>query len=158
MATEDVDLVCARHPRSSTLIRCCNCDTPICVKCMNETPVGMKCPDCARVEFRKSGGRRQYAAGAVGLLTAAVIGYGVFSAFGRVSFLVAIALGAATGFVVRKVGARRRGLGGTAALAAICGLALAALALGAVPGFLASPMFLVPGGVAAAAAAFLATR
>jgi hypothetical protein len=125
---------------------------------MHETPVGMKCPDCARVEFRKSGGRRQYAAGAVGLLASTVAGYGVLSAFGRVSFLVAIALGAATGFVVRKVAARRWGLGGTAALAAICGLALAALAVGAVPGYLLSPMFLVPGGVAAAAAAFLATR
>lgn len=125
---------------------------------MHETPVGMKCPDCARVEFRKSGGRRQYAAGAAGLLAATLIGYGAFSALGRVSFLVAIVLGAATGFVVQKAGNRRRGLGGTAALAAICGLAMAALALGAVPGFLASPMFLIPGGVAAAAAAFMATR
>lgn len=125
---------------------------------MHETPVGMKCPDCARIDFRKSGGRRQYAAGAVGLLAATVIGYGVYSALGRVGFLVAIALGAATGLVVKKVGIRRRGLGGTAALAAICGLAMAALALGAVPGYLATPMFLVPGAVAAAAAAFVATR
>jgi len=125
---------------------------------MHETPVGMKCPDCAHIDFRKPGSRRQYAAGAAGLLAATVIGYGVLSAFGRVSFLVAIALGAAAGFVVQKVGIRRRGLGGTAALAAICGLAMAALALGAVPGYLASPMFLIPGGVAAAAAAFVATR
>lgn len=158
MATEDVELICARHPRSTTLIRCANCNTPICVKCMQETPVGMKCPDCARVDFRKPVGRRQYAAGAAGLLTAAVLGYGVFSALGRVSFLVALALGAATGVVVQKLGGRRRGLGGTAALAAICGLAMAALALGAAPSYLAAPMFLVPGGVSAAAAAFLATR
>ncbi|CAN5829773.1 hypothetical protein BH23ACT12_BH23ACT12_07270 [soil metagenome] len=158
MATEDVELICARHPRSTTLIRCCNCNTPICVKCMNETPVGMKCPDCARVEIRKSGGRRQYGAGAAGLLTSAVLGYGSYSMLGRVSFLIALAMGAATGLVVQKVGIRRRGLGGTAALAAICGLAMAALALGAAPTYLATPMFLIPGGVTAAAAAFLATR
>lgn len=125
---------------------------------MHETPVGMKCPDCARVEFRKTGGRRHYAAGAAGLLTAALLGYGVLGALGRVSFLVALVLGAATGVVVRKLGGRRRGLGGTAALAAICGLAMAALALGADPAYLATPMFLVPGAVSAAAAAFLATR
>ncbi|MEX0791449.1 MAG: hypothetical protein WD178_11810 [Actinomycetota bacterium] len=158
MATEDVELICARHPRSTTLIRCCNCNTPICVKCMHETPVGMKCPDCARVEFRKSGGRRQYAAGVAGLLAAAILGYGAFSMWGRVTFLIALALGAVSGLVVQKVGIRRRGLGGTAALAAICGLAMAALALGAALPYLATPMFLIPGGVAAAAAAFVATR
>lgn len=158
MATEDVELICARHPRSTTLIRCANCDTPICVKCMQETPVGMKCPDCARMEYRKKGGWRQYAAGAAGLLTAAVLGYAAFSVMGRVSFLVALALGAATGLVVQKLGGRRRGLGGTAALAAIFGLAMAALALGAELPYLATPMFLVPGVVSAAAAGFLATR
>lgn len=125
---------------------------------MHETPVGMKCPDCARTEFRKGGGRRQYAAGAAGLLTATVVGYGVYSAMGRVSFLIALALGAAAGFVVQKVGVRRSGLGGTAALSAICGLAIAALAVGAAPVYLATPMFLIPAGVSAAAAAFLATR
>ena len=159
MATEDIDLVCARHPRQSTLVRCCNCNTPICVKCMQETPVGMKCPDCARVDFRKSGGgRRQYAAGAAGLVTAAVLGYIAFSTFGRVSFLVALVLGALTGVVVQKVGIRRRGLGGTAALAAICGLAMGALALGAALSYLASPLFLIPGAVSAGAAGFMATR
>lgn len=39
---------CARHPKEKTGITCASCGTPICPKCMVVTPVGMKCPDCAR--------------------------------------------------------------------------------------------------------------
>lgn len=38
---------CARHPRVETKVTCGKCGTPICPKCMVETPVGMRCPDCA---------------------------------------------------------------------------------------------------------------
>jgi hypothetical protein len=38
---------CARHPRVETNVTCGKCGTPICPKCMVETPVGMRCPDCA---------------------------------------------------------------------------------------------------------------
>ena len=125
---------------------------------MHETPVGMKCPKCAKVEFRNAGGRRQYAAGAAGLLTAAVLGYGMFSVMGRIGFLTALILGAVAGVVVQKVGVRRRGLGGTAAVATACGLALGALALGASLTNLATPAFLMPAAISAAASAFMATR
>jgi hypothetical protein len=158
MATEEVELVCVNHPRTATLIRCCNCDKPICVKCMQETPVGMKCPECATLKLRHEGGPRRYAAGAAGLLTAAVIGYGLLSTMGRINFLLALALGGATGIVVQKVSRRKRGIGGAAALASVFGLAMGALALGAAPTYLATPAFWVPGLVAAAAAAFISSR
>lgn len=40
---------CARDPGVQTALRCSRCDTPICPKCMIQTPVGARCRDCARI-------------------------------------------------------------------------------------------------------------
>src|SRR5436189_1449150 len=40
--------VCYRHPGRETNVQCSNCGRPICPDCMTVTPVGMRCPDCAR--------------------------------------------------------------------------------------------------------------
>jgi membrane associated rhomboid family serine protease len=40
--------VCYRHPNRETGVSCSNCGKPICPDCMTSTPVGMRCPDCAR--------------------------------------------------------------------------------------------------------------
>jgi hypothetical protein len=48
--TADSDVTfCARHPRVETVLRCGRCDTPICPRCLVQTPVGARCPDCANV-------------------------------------------------------------------------------------------------------------
>lgn len=125
---------------------------------MTETPVGMKCPTCARVQYRKQSSRRRYAAGIAGLAAAGLLGAASVMLLGRMNFLVAILLGVATGAVVKKVGRARAGLGGTAALAAVCGLALGLLALGAPVPLLFSPFFLIPGLIAAGSAALIASR
>jgi membrane associated rhomboid family serine protease len=39
---------CYRHPGRETAVSCSNCDRPICPDCMTPTPVGMRCPECAR--------------------------------------------------------------------------------------------------------------
>jgi membrane associated rhomboid family serine protease len=39
---------CYRHPDRETGVSCSNCDRPICPDCMTPTPVGMRCPECAR--------------------------------------------------------------------------------------------------------------
>jgi membrane associated rhomboid family serine protease len=39
---------CYRHPRRETAVHCSNCGRPICPDCMTPTPVGMRCPECAR--------------------------------------------------------------------------------------------------------------
>lgn len=44
--------VCYRHPSRETGVRCSNCERPICPDCMTSTPVGMRCPDCARQSTR----------------------------------------------------------------------------------------------------------
>ena len=40
---------CARHPSTETNIRCGRCEETICPNCLVHAPVGMRCPDCARV-------------------------------------------------------------------------------------------------------------
>src|SRR3954469_6177127 len=39
---------CYRHPDRETGVSCSNCGRPICPDCMTPTPVGMRCPECAR--------------------------------------------------------------------------------------------------------------
>jgi membrane associated rhomboid family serine protease len=39
---------CYRHPNRETGVSCSNCGNPICPDCMTATPVGMRCPECAR--------------------------------------------------------------------------------------------------------------
>ena len=42
-------MYCVNHPKRETLIRCSRCLDPICLKCAVRTPVGLRCPKCARV-------------------------------------------------------------------------------------------------------------
>ncbi len=39
---------CYRHSTRETGVSCSNCGRPICPDCMTPTPVGMRCPECAR--------------------------------------------------------------------------------------------------------------
>lgn len=43
---------CYRHPDRETGVCCANCERPICPDCMTSTPVGMRCPECARDRTR----------------------------------------------------------------------------------------------------------
>lgn len=43
---------CYRHPTRETGVACSNCGRPICPDCMTPTPVGMRCPECAREKTR----------------------------------------------------------------------------------------------------------
>jgi membrane associated rhomboid family serine protease len=43
---------CYRHPSRETGVSCSSCGRPICPDCMTTTPVGMRCPECARQRTR----------------------------------------------------------------------------------------------------------
>jgi membrane associated rhomboid family serine protease len=43
---------CYRHRGRETGVACSSCGRPICPDCMTPTPVGMRCPDCARQKTR----------------------------------------------------------------------------------------------------------
>lgn len=45
-----IQMECTFHPQTETLLRCSKCERPICGKCAITTPVGARCPDCARVQ------------------------------------------------------------------------------------------------------------
>ncbi len=40
---------CPRDPGVETALRCSRCETPICPRCLVQTPVGARCRDCARI-------------------------------------------------------------------------------------------------------------
>jgi len=46
---------CYRHPSRETGVSCSNCGRPICTDCMTTTPVGMRCPECARQKVYEEG-------------------------------------------------------------------------------------------------------
>jgi membrane associated rhomboid family serine protease len=43
-----METTCYRHPSRETGVSCSSCGRPICTDCMTATPVGMRCPECAR--------------------------------------------------------------------------------------------------------------
>jgi len=47
---------CYRHPDRETRVSCSSCGRPICPECMTPTPVGMRCPECARQRTRVARG------------------------------------------------------------------------------------------------------
>ena len=48
MATQTTETTCYRHPGRPTRVSCSSCGRPICPDCMTPSPVGMRCPECAR--------------------------------------------------------------------------------------------------------------
>jgi hypothetical protein len=102
MSNSETPIVrCARHPDVETTLRCGKCGTPICPRCMVQTPVGARCPDCAGLKklptFRVSGSYYLRAGGAA-LVTAVVAGliWGLinnFIAFVYINLLLAGGVG-----------------------------------------------------------------
>jgi hypothetical protein len=120
---------CATHPDVETNLRCGKCGKPICPRCMVQTPVGARCPDCAQLQklptFQVTTGYYLRAVGAaVGMAFAcgaawwavrAVMGVPYFN------FLLAAGFGYAIGEVVGRSVNRKRGKG----LAAVAGSGVA---------------------------------
>ena len=118
---------CVNHPRRETRVACAACGEPICTDCMRETPVGMKCPSCARISLhaRALGKPKHYVmATAAGLAVATILGAVVTIAhIGFFGIIPAILIGLAVGELLA---APRHG---TAVLAAsLLGLVFAGIA------------------------------
>ncbi len=83
---------CYRHPSRETGVSCSSCGRPICPDCMTPTPVGMRCPDCARqrtktVRVREMAARPQvtYALIAINVIIVLAEGPKAFTLEGEVS-------------------------------------------------------------------------
>jgi hypothetical protein len=115
--SEPVTFRCARHPDVETSLRCGRCDTPICPRCLVQTPVGARCPTCARLyklpTFRVSPAYYARAAGtALGMAAATGVVWGVINAFIGFFYLnlvLAAGVGYAIGEVVSLAVNRKRG-------------------------------------------------
>ncbi|MBA4370639.1 MAG: hypothetical protein C0418_03555 [Coriobacteriaceae bacterium] len=114
---------CSFHPGVETNVACAECGRAICPKDMVPTPVGYKCPGCAKpakgqLSYVKP---RQLAIGAAAALAAAIVGGLVLGSIGLTFYLVTLLYG------VLVAEAARRGSGGHRgpAIAAVAGAAAA---------------------------------
>ena len=119
---------CAAHPEIETSLRCGKCDKPICPKCLVQTPVGARCPDCAGLyklpTYRVSVKYYLRAIGtALGMAIVGGIAWRLIDSlipFFILSLLLAPAVGYAIGEVISLSTNRKRGRG----LATIAGIAV----------------------------------
>ncbi len=49
----DITLNCYVHPNRPTMLRCNNCERPICVSCAIRTPTGYRCKECVQGQQKK---------------------------------------------------------------------------------------------------------
>lgn len=73
---------CQRHPQETTRLGCSHCNAPICPKCMVQTEVGIKCPDCIKSiksHVLEIAPRQYLIVGVLALL--AGVGYGLLHGF-----------------------------------------------------------------------------
>jgi hypothetical protein len=118
---------CALHPETETNLRCGKCGQPICPKCLVQTPVGARCPECAalkRLPVYDVSAIFHARAIAAGLVTASVLGaiWPFIPSLYILWLLIALGIGYAIGEAVSLSVNRKRGLG----LQAIAGTGMVA--------------------------------
>lgn len=129
-------LICINHPGEETRVRCGACDRPICVRCMRESSVGMKCPDCARLPRRavRIGKPRHYIAASAAAFAAAALlgGFVTWFMIPFWGFILPLLAGFAIGSIARKVsgGVRHAPIQALVGLATAIGLTAGRLAAG----------------------------
>ena len=109
---------CATHPDIETNLKCGKCGKPICLKCMVQSPVGARCPQCANVSklptFRVSGSHYLTGAGvALGMAIVTGLAWGAIDGimpFFYLGLILAGAVGYAIGEVVSLSVNRKRGI------------------------------------------------
>jgi hypothetical protein len=114
-------LRCARHPGTETVLRCGRCETPICPRCMVETPVGARCPNCAGVKRFRMLLKPRELARAIGYgIAVGAIGTFIYTFIPFLGPLISFAIvGFGVGHVV-SVGANRKRARELAPIAVAC--------------------------------------
>ncbi|MDP2953373.1 MAG: hypothetical protein Q8O76_08680, partial [Chloroflexota bacterium] len=107
---------CALHPDVETALRCSRCGQLICPKCLVQTPVGARCPQCAqlrRIPTFEVSFRHYLIAAAVGLGLGVAGGlvWGFLPFRGLFSFFIALGLGYGVGEIISLSVNRKRGVG-----------------------------------------------
>ena len=107
---------CARHPDTETELRCGKCEQPICPKCVVQTPVGARCPECAavkRLPVYEVSTIFYTRAIIVGLIAGAALGalWGILPIGRFYLIFIALGIGYAIGEAVSRAVNRKRGSG-----------------------------------------------
>jgi membrane associated rhomboid family serine protease len=76
---------CYRHPDRETGVSCSSCERPICPDCMTPTPVGMRCPECARQRTKVRTAQTLRRAGDALPVTRALIAVNVLAYIGEIA-------------------------------------------------------------------------
>ena len=158
---------CARHPQVETVLACGRCETPICPRCLVQTPVGARCPTCANVgrlptiDVKPVYLLRGIAAAlASGVAVGAIWGYATqgrgVGIFGFLIFFIAMAIGWAIGESVSVATNRKRSP--TLQACAVAGVILAYLVHNVVAGNVVLPPGDIWGYLATAVAAIFAAE
>ena len=157
---------CARHSDTETYLHCARCDTPICPRCLVQTPVGARCPTCANVSRLPTVDvtlpfllRGVGAALLAGVAVGAAWGYisGGRGFFGFFILFIGLGIGWAIAEAVSLATNRKRS--STLAAAAVAGVGVAFLVRNAVLGIGLLPQGEIWGYAAAViAAAFASSR
>lgn len=103
-------MVCYNHPKRETLLRCNQCDRPICTACALRTPTGYRCKECVRGQ-QKIFDTAQWWDYPLAAFSAAVLAY--FSTYiarlaGFFMFILAPIAGIIIAEVVRRILKKRR--------------------------------------------------
>ena len=129
---------CSFHPEVETGLACGRCGRYICPRCMVQTPVGSRCPDCARVTRHPTFDvqpsyylRASLSGGVVGVVGGVIWALSLGVPF--LPWLVAIGVGYFVGEAVSLASNRKRGTG--LAVTAGASVALAALVMLLMAGF-----------------------
>lgn len=102
---------CAFHPGVETEVRCAECLRPICPRDMVETPVGYKCPICAkpkRSQYMYVKPKQLLGGAALGLVVGVGGGF-LLGMFGLTFFLISFLWGGLVGEAVRRGAGGHRG-------------------------------------------------
>lgn len=104
------NLTCAFHPQRETLLRCNQCDKPICIKCARHTPTGYRCPECIKTQ-QKAFITAKWQDFIIAVLIAGIFSFlGSLLAipFGFFTIFIAPVVGTVTVAVIKKLISNRR--------------------------------------------------
>lgn len=116
-SAEKTKTFCVNHPETETYLRCNKCGKPVCMKCVQRTPVGYRCKECLgmqRAGYYNATTLDHVIAfgvaivlGVVGAIAMSLFNLGLFSII--IAIFVGPAAGGIVSEVIRRVISKRRG-------------------------------------------------
>ncbi|MBI5652337.1 MAG: hypothetical protein HZC40_18115 [Chloroflexi bacterium] len=105
---------CVNHPQTETLLRCNKCERPVCIKCVQRTPVGYRCKQCLNVQqagFYTAEPTDHFLAAIVGIIVAIIGGAiaGVISSIWLLMIFYGPFAGGVIAEIIRAAIQKRRG-------------------------------------------------